>query len=328
MKIRTTMGLGKMLFTVAMVLSLVSGAASAQGYPNKPLRLVVPFPPGGGADGLGRILAAKLSERLGRTVVVDNVAGANGTIGINNVAKSAPDGYTLGVVTATLTVSDAVGGNQYDIVKDLDPVVMLASSPMLITVNSAAPDANLLALIARAKASPGKLNYGTSGIGGIGHVTGELFKLRTGTDLVHVPYAGGGPLMLALLANQVDVIFADAPPALPQLKAGKIRVLAVASSTRSPTLPSIPTSVEAGGIRNFESMAWYAIMVAAGTPKDVTARLNAEFNAILAMPDVKEKLAAMALDPQGGAPEALANVIRREVGDWKGVVKNAGISRQ
>ncbi|WP_342132603.1 Bug family tripartite tricarboxylate transporter substrate binding protein [Hydrogenophaga sp. OTU3427] len=303
-------------------------AAWAQTYPVKPVRLIVPFPPGGGGDSVGRLLGIKMSERLGKPVVIENLAGASGTIGIGALARSAPDGYSMGLITATMPVSDAVGGNKFDLVKDLDGVVMLAAAPMLITINSAAPDTNLKDFIARAKAHPGKLNFGSTGMGGISHLTGELFKLRTGIDMVHVPYAGGGPLLLALLSGQVDVAFSDAPPVLPHLKAGKTRVLAVSSATRSPSLSAVPSALEAGDIKDFETSAWYGIVVPAGTPKDIITRLNADFNAVLALPDIKEAFKVMALDILGGKPEAVTELTKREVAEWKVVVKKVALTKE
>jgi tripartite-type tricarboxylate transporter receptor subunit TctC len=312
-------------FALAAVLSLVAALASAQTYPTKPIRLVVPFPPGGATDILARDVAQKLTEAWGQSVIVDNRPGAGGNIGSELVAKSAPDGYTLemGTVGTHAINASLYAKMPYDHVKDFTPVILVAGVPNVLVVTPSLPVNSVAELIAYAKANPGKLNFASSGNGTSIHLSGELFKVMAGVQMTHIPYKGSAPALQDLLAGQVQLMFDNLPPSLPQIKAGKLRALAVTSLARAPALPDVPTLAESG-LPGFEASSWFGILAPAGTPAPIVAKLNAEVAKWLATPEAKEKLLKQGANPAGGTPEDFAKHIAAETAKWAKVVKESG----
>src|SRR4030095_5020494 len=279
-------------WVLCIVLALVSPLACAQTYPTKPIRLVVPFPPGGATDILARDVAQKLSDAWGQSFVVDNRPGAGGNIGSELVAKAAPDGYTLemGTVGTHAINASLYAKMPYDHVKDFVPVILVAGVPNVLVVNPSVPVNSVAELIAYAKANPGKLNFASSGNGTSIHLSGELFKVMAGVQITHVPYKGSAPALQDLLGGQVQLMFDNLPPSLPQIKAGKLKALAVTSTTRAAALPDVPTMAESG-LPGFEASSWFGVLAPAGTPPAIVAKLNAEIGKWLASPEAKEKLA-------------------------------------
>ncbi len=319
--------LTRILMVVGFVaLTLIGPSAEAQSsYPNRPVRLVVPFPAGGTTDILARAVAQKLSETLGQQVIVDNRPGAGGNIGSELVARSAPDGYTLlmGTVgTHAINVS-LYPKLPYDPVKDFTPIVLVAGVPNVLVVNPSLPARSVAELIAYAKANHGKLNFASSGSGTSIHLSGELFKVLTGVQMTHVPYKGSAPALTDLVGGQVQLMFDNLPSSLAFIKAGKLRALAVTSKTRAAALPDVPTMVEAG-VPDFEASSWFGILAPAGTPRDIVVRINAEVARWLATPDAREKLAGQGAIAAGGAPEDFARHIASESAKWAKVVKASG----
>jgi tripartite-type tricarboxylate transporter receptor subunit TctC len=309
-----------------MLAAALPGTAAAQAqYPNRPVRLVVPFPPGGGSDTLARILGPKLSEALGQQVVIDNRPGAGANIGAEVAAKTPPDGYTLlmGNVAHAINVS-LYSKLNYDLVRDFAPVSLLASTPNIVVVHPSVPVRSVKELIALAKARPGQLDVASSGAGSSAHLAGELFNSLAGTKMNHVPYKGGGPAVIALVGGQVSVGFATTPSVIQHVKSGKLRGLAVTSAKRSPSTPELPTVSEAG-LKGYEAGTWYGMLVPAGTPKDVISRLHAESVKLLALADVKQRLDATGFESFGTTPEQFGAYIRSEVEKWGKVVRAAGV---
>ena len=320
----------KLLLAVVVVGQVVLGWAGAvraqNGYPNRALQLVVTVPPGGAADFVARIVGAKLSDALGQTVVTSNRAGAGGTIAAAQVAKSEPDGYTLLLNTIT---THGIGPHiyaslPYDPTKDFAPVALVAKLPLVMVVNAELPAQSVNDVIALAKAKPGQLSFASSGNGGAPHLSGELFKSLTATDLLHVPYRGSGPAVVDLVAGRIAIMFDAAPSLLPFITAGKLRVLAAASPQRHPLVPSIPTFAELG-LPRMDISLWYGIAAPGGTPQPIVQRLNAELVKILDMPDIRKSFADQGADPKGGTPEEFATFMHDEQTRWGAVVKQAGI---
>ena len=302
---------------------LLAAAAQAQ-YPAKPVRLVVPFPPGGGTDTIARVLAPKMSETLGQQVVIDNRGGAGATIGTELAAKAPPDGYTLLLMTVTNTVSVSLYPNlKFDLVRDFAPVSKLATTPHILVVHPSVPAKTVKELIALAKARPGALAYSSSGSGSVSHLGGEYFAYLTGTKMLHVPYKGGGPSVAALVGGEVAVGFATMPSVVSQVKAGKLRALAITTAQRSPALPDLVTVIEAG-VPNYDVGSWYGLSVPAGTSKDIVNRLHEATIKVLALPDVKERLAASGFEILTSTPEQYGEFVRSEVERWAKVVKTSG----
>ena len=310
---------------VGFFFALVTALAHAQTYPTKPIRLVVPFPPGGATDILARDVAQKLTEAWGQSVIVDNRPGAGGNIGSELVAKSAPDGYTLemGTVGTHAINASLYAKMPYDHVKDFTPVILVAGVPNVLVVNPAVPANSVAELVAYAKANPGKLNFASSGNGTSIHLSGELFKVMAGVQITHIPYKGSAQALQDLLAGQVQLMFDNLPPSLPQIKAGKLRALAVTSATRAPALPDVPTLAESG-LPGFEASSWFGILAPAGTPAPIVAKLNAEVANWLATPEAKEKLLKQGANPAGGTPQDFAKHIAAETAKWAKVVKDSG----
>lgn len=306
-------------------LLVAAAAAQAQGgaWPTKPVKIVVTFPPGGAPDTLARVLADKWSQALGQTVTVDNKPGAGGNLGADYVAKSAPDGSTLVVGTVgTHAINASLYAKMpYNNVKDFTPITFLASTPNLLVVNNKVPAKDVKELIELAKKEP--LTFGSSGSGTSIHLSGELFNTLAGVKMQHIPYKGRAQAVPDLLGGRITMIFDNMPSALPLVKAGEVRAIAVTSATRSPAAPNIPTIAESG-LPQFEATSWFALLAPAGLPREVQMKINAETLKVLALPDVKEKLATLGLEPAPGTPEALAAVIQAETAKWARVVKASG----
>ncbi len=301
------------------------GVALAQAYPNRPIRLVVAFPPGGATDVFARIVQGRFSEALGQNIVIANRAGAGGMIGADLVAKAPPDGYTLliGNIAALAMNVGVYSKMPYDPVKDLAPVLRTVDVSYALVVHPSVPAKTVQEFIAYAKANPGKLSYGSAGSGSAPHLATELLKQRAGIDIVHVPYKGGGPMVTDLLGGQIQVGIGDQANLMPQVKAGKLRVLAVGSPRRSPNYPDVPTIAESG-LPGFEAGAWQGLAAPAGTPPDVVKRLNETLVKVMQMPDVRERLLGAGLEPVGGSPEDFAQFIKSEIAKWSKVAKDVG----
>jgi tripartite-type tricarboxylate transporter receptor subunit TctC len=307
---------------LAALAATVAGPALAQPYPSKPIRLVVTFPAAGAPDILARLFADK--AQLGQPVVVDNVPGAGGNIGADKVAKSPGDGYTLVMGTVgTHSINGALYSKMpYDMVKDFVPVAHVASAPNLLVVNNDVPAKTVAELIAYLKANPGKLSFGSPGIGTSVHVSGELFKSLTGTSMQHVPYKGRQFAIPDLIGGQIHLMFDNMPSALPMAKEGKIRALAQTTAKRSAAAPDVPTVAET--VPGFEATTWFAMFAPAGTPKDVVARINAEMQRVFKLPEVADKLKTLGLEPWISSPEELAKFQAAEIAKWAKVVKDSG----
>lgn len=312
-------------WVLAVALMLLAASASAQTYPTKPIRIVVPFPPGGATDILARDVAQRLTEAWGQSVIVDNRPGAGGNIGSELVAKSSPDGYTLemGTVGTHAINASLYAKMPYDHVKDFTPVILVAGVPNVLVVTPSLPVNSVAELIAYAKANPGKLNFASSGNGTSIHLSGELFKVMAGVQMTHIPYKGSAPALQDLITGQVQLMFDNLPPSLPQIKAGKLRALAVTSAARAPALPDVPTLAESG-LPGFEASSWFGILAPAGTPAPIVAKLNAEVAAWLATPEAKEKLQKQGANAAGGSPDDFAKHIAAETTKWAKVVKESG----
>ena len=315
----------RVLFTLFSVLVFFSGNAFAQAYPNKPVRMIVTFAAGGGTDLVARAVSPKLSEFLGQPVVVENRAGANGAVGAEAVARSAPDGYTLCVCAAgTMAVGPHLTKQPFDSFKDFAPISLLATSPFVVTVNPAVQAGNVRELIAMAKAHPGKINFGSSGLGGAPHLSTELFKHMTSTDMVHIAYKGLGPAITDLLGGQIHMMFADVGVVAPHLKSGKLRGLAISSATRSAVLPDLPTVAEAG-VPGYAAGTWYGLFAPAGTPAPVVARISADLHKVLTLPEIRTALVGQGVEPAPMTPEQAGAFLREEHAKWGKVIRDAKI---
>jgi tripartite-type tricarboxylate transporter receptor subunit TctC len=309
-----------------LVLILASAAASAQSFPNKPIKLVVPFPAGGPNDIIGRAVGQRMAEILKTQVVIDNRSGAGGVIGTDAVAKAAPDGYTIAITSAgALALSPSVVAKlPYTTLKDLKPITLVAKVPEMLVVATSVPAKNLAELTALAKAQPGKLNFASTGPGSMPHLAGELFRLTTHIDVVHVPYRGAAPVVNDLLAQQVQMVFLDLPVLLPQVQAGKIRAIAIGATERAPSLPDVPTFAEAG-YSQIVIENWYGMVAPAATPQPIADALHKAAVEALHDAGVKEKLGKLGLTLVGDSPEEFAAYVKSETAKWANVVKEAGI---
>jgi tripartite-type tricarboxylate transporter receptor subunit TctC len=315
--------LGRLVLAIALTCGLPA-ATHAQSWPSKPIRYIVPFPPGGATDILARSIADKLGPALGQPVIVENRAGAAGNIGTELAAKAAPDGYTILMVTVAQSISETLYAKLgYNLMRDLAPVILVARVPNVMVVHPSVPARSVKEFIDYAKANPGKVNFASSGSGTSIHMSGELFKLLTGVDIVHVPYKGSAAALTDLIGGQVSVMFDNLPPSMSHIRSGKLRPLAITTTTRYPTLPDLPTMVEAG-VPGYESSSWFGIMAPAGTPKDIIARLNAEARKIMALPDVRERFDQQGAIASPGTPEDFDAFIRAEIAKWGKVVKASG----
>ena len=302
----------------------LAGAAAAQPYPSKPIRLVVAAAPGGGTDFVARLMGNKLTEALGQQVIVDNRPGAGSTIGFEFGVRSAPDGYTLLMVSPSWSISPSLYPVKYDAQNDYTPVIPVARGPYLVAVHPSLPARGIRELVALAKARPEQINYGSSGLGAIVHLTTEYFLHMAGVKMTHVPYKGGGPAMTDLIAGHIQVLFATSQVGLPQAKAGRLRALAVTTPERMPAEPGIPTVTESG-VPGYVVVNWHGLIGPKGLPRAVVERLNAEMNRIVKLKDMEERLQADGMAPAGGTPEQLYEHIRKEIEQWRQVVARAGI---
>jgi len=312
-----------------LLLSALATGALAQQYPTKTVRLVVPFVAGGPTDIQGRMLGEKLSQRLGHQFIIDNRGGAGGNIGMELAAKSPPDGYTIVIATVgTWAVNPSLYKNMpFDPVRDFAPILQVSSSPGVLVVHPSVPIKSVKELIALAKAKPGKFDYGSSGVGGFGHISGALFSLMTNTQMVHIPYKSSAPSLTDLIAGQIQLLFNNAISTVPFIKSGQVRALAVTSIKRMPALPELPT-IDESGVKGYDNSSWSAVAAPVGTPKEIIARLNSELNQILKLPDIQERSAAGGAVIIGGTPEQFGDYLKSEIAKFARVVKEAKISAQ
>ena len=314
-----------LMVAAAVVAALPFAPARAQGYPDKPIRFVVPYPPGGGTDVIARIVQERFSVLLGQSVIIENRGGAAGSLGSDVVAKSAPDGYTVLFTLSSHTINPSIYPKlPFNTVKDFEPVGTVASLPQILVANPQLPVANVAELIALAKAKPDSLSFASVGNGSPGHLAGELFKLRTGTKMTHVPYRGGGPAVTDVMGGQVPLLWVSIPAAAQFVKAGKLKALAVSTVKRSAAFPDVPTMQEAG-VADFEVDSWYAMFVPAKTPKAIVEKLNAALNTIVREPDIRDKLLAQGSEGVGGTPQALGKIVDAELVKWAKLAKDANI---
>ncbi len=313
--------------TAAAVLA-TARIAAAQSYPARPVRLIVPFGAGGPTDVFGRLAAQKLSDSLGKQFFVENIVGASGNIGSLRAAKSPPDGYTLLLIPTNFVVNPALlPSTPYDAVKDFDPVTVAVTSPMIISVHPSVRAQTIGELIALIKANPGKYSYASGGVGSPGHLVGEQFRMQLGLDIVHVPFQSAGLSVQSTIGNHTQIVIVSPAPTVPQVQDGKLRAVAVTRKNRSLALPNVPTIAEAG-YPDIEGENWFGFVVPAGTPKDVVALLHREIVKIVALPDVKAKLAAMGFEAVANSPEEFAAQIKRELPKWAKVVREANIKAE
>jgi tripartite-type tricarboxylate transporter receptor subunit TctC len=310
---------------IALALVMDAGAAAAQTYPTKAVRLVVPFLAGGSTDIVGRTVAQKLSEMWGQQAFVDNRPGGGTTIGTEMVAKAAPDGYTLLVTPAPFTINPSLLTKlPYDALTDFTPITLINTTPLVMVVNPGVPAKNVKELIALAKAKPGKLNFGSSGTGGSNHLAGELFDAMAGVKMVHIPYKGNAGALTDIVGGHLDVVYNGITSAVALIRGGKLRALAVTSLQRSAALPDVPTLNESG-LKGFEAVAWNGLSAPAKTPRDVIMKINADVIKIVNSPELKERLKADGSDPVGNSPEQYAAFLRNEIAKWAKVIKFANV---
>jgi tripartite-type tricarboxylate transporter receptor subunit TctC len=307
------------------VLLVQNPSLAAEPFPSRPVKLVVPFPPGGPLDSIGRLLAQKLGEAWGQSVVVENKPGAGGNVGADAVAKSPADGYTvvMGALSTHAVNPSLYPKMPYDAVKDFAPISLVAITPNVLIVNASLPAQSLKELIAHAKANPGRLNFGSGSNGSAGHLAGELFKVETGTDVAHIPYKGGAPATQALLAGETQFMFDNLANAMAQVKGGKVRALAVTTAQRSRLAPELPTMAEAG-LPGFDISTWFGLLAPAGTPADVVAKWNAEVVKTLNAPDVRDKMLSQGAEPSPTTPAEFAGFIARERDKYARIVRLSG----
>ncbi len=315
----------RLVVFAALVLMAGTAAAQSPAWPARPVRMIVTFPPGGSTDTIARIIAPKLAERLGQPVVIDNRPGAGGSIGVEIAVKAPPDGYTIvlgaaGALTINVSLSKSPS---YDPLKDLAPICLIGSSPFLLVADPALPIGSARELLALAKSRPGELTYSSGGTGTAMHLSGELLRLMTGIDIVHVPYKGSGPAMAAVAGKQTALGFADITSALPLLKSGRVKPVGVLSRERSALAPEIPTLAETG-VPGYESIGWFGLLAPAGTPPAIVARLNAETTQVMRLPEIRERLLNVALEPWTGTPEEFTAFIKSETAKWADVIKRSG----
>jgi tripartite-type tricarboxylate transporter receptor subunit TctC len=302
-----------------------AGLASASDWPTKPVHFIVPYPPGGGTDVIARILQARLSEGLGQSVIIENRGGAGGVLGTEAAAKAAADGYTFLFTLSSHTINPLLYKVNYDVERDFAPVSLIVSVPQLIAAYPGAPIENVADVVTLAKQHPGTLHFASVGNGTPSHIAGELLKLRTSIDIVHVPYKGGGPAVADTLGGQVPLIIVTMPAAMAQVRAGKLRALAVTTSKRNPGAPDIPTVAEALKVPDYEVDSWYAMFAPARTPRAIVTRMQSEIARAIATPDIRQKLLEQGGDPVGSTPEHLDRVVKAELRKWAEVIREAHI---
>ena len=329
MTISKRFGQRAMVAAAAVLLAAASAVVCAQGYPSRPIRLIVPFGPGGGSDYVGRLVAQKLNEQMGQTVVVDNRTGAASLVGTEIALRAAPDGYTLFLGDSGLTINLAYFKNaKYDPIKDFSPITVVGQTPYVLVAHPNLPyAANLKEFVAMAKAQPGKLTIGSSGAGSGSHLSGELFRLRAGINMIHVPYKGGGAVLADVVSGQIQSTMTSLPAAEPLIKSGRLKVLAAASEKRSPLAPDVPTFAE-GGVNDMVVTNWYGVLSVGGTPQPILKRLHDELLRAIASPDMRERLATAALEPTPMTPDQFRKMISAEAERWSRVVKESGIKQE
>ena len=313
------------LLATAASLAIVFGAAAQNGYPDKPIKFVVPYPPGGGTDVIARIVQGKFQQLLGQPIVIDNRGGGGGSLGTDIAAKSLPDGYTVLFTLSSHTINPAIYPKlPFDTLKDFEPVGTVASLPQILVAHPAFPASTVAELIKVAKERPGFVQFASVGNGSPGHLAGELFNIRTGADIVHVPYRGGGPAINDVVGGQVPLLWVSIPAAAQFVKTGRLKALAVSTTRRSAAFPDVPTVQEAG-VADFEVDSWYAMFVPGKTPKPIIEKLNKALNQVVADPEIREKLLAQGSEGVGGSPEMLGKVVAAELPKWAKLVKQANI---
>ena len=310
---------------IVFVLLLAAAAASAEEWPSKPIRWVVPFPPGGSVDLISRLMQSHMSAGLGQPILIETRAGAGGTVGSAAVARSAPDGTAFLFTLSSHTINPLLYKLDYDVERDFAPVSLIASVPQLLAVNPAAPFKSINDVVAAARLRPGTLAFASAGNGTPSHIAGELLKLKAGIDLVHVPYKGGGPAITDTLGGQVPMLFLTAAIVMSNVRAGRLRPLAVTTLKRSPGAPEVPTVAEALGLPDYEVDSWIAMFAPAKTPPSIVARMQKEIARVVQIPDVRQKLIEQTADPVASSPEELGRVVKKELKKWAEVVRSAGI---
>ena len=314
--------LGRIL--AAAFLALVAGSATAQNYPAKPVRIIVPFAPGGGSDFIGRFIAQRLTDSFGKQVIVENKPGAGGVLGIEQGVKAAPDGYTLVLIASSYTVNPAIYKLSFDPVADITPIIQLSQGPLLVVVRPSLPVKSVKELIALAKSKPGQVNFASSGQGSVIHLATELFDTMAGVKMNHIPYKGTGPALTDTIGGQTDVFFSSTATAMPHVQAGKLRALAVTTAKRIPALPDVPTVAEAG-VPGYDVVLWHGLIGPKGMPKDIVERVNAEATKALKLKETAVQLQNDGVAPAGGTPAQFGETIRKEIGMWRKVVADAGV---
>ena len=314
------------LAALSCVMALLAATAQAQAFPNKPVRIIVGFSPGGGTDILARILAQRLSEAWGQSVVVENRPGASATIGANLVAQAPPDGYTLsmGQLTPNAIAPALLPGIPYDALKDFTPIVLVGTSPNVLVVNNAVNARDLADVVSLAKARPGKLTYASSGAGSLQHIAAEAFKSAAGVDLVHVPFKGSSQAIIDLISGQVDMNFDSIPAVMQHVKSGRLRAIAVTAAKRASGLPDVPTIAESGW-PDYDLTSWWGLFAPAGTPAAVVDKIHRDTVAALQNAEVRERFAGLSVEPGGGTPRDFADYVRREIEKYRALVKRLGI---
>jgi tripartite-type tricarboxylate transporter receptor subunit TctC len=321
MKLKSIIG---RLVVSAVAVAATANVAYAQSYPNKPVRVIVPFPAASATDVLARTIGQKLSEKWGQPVIVENKPGAGGNLGTEIAAKASADGYTILMGTVANAISTSLYKKlNYDFVKDFTPVTLVATTPLVLAANPTFPVNNIKEVIAYAKDKPGKVNFGSGGIGTSNHLAGEMLKSMAGIDMLHVPYKGTPAAHSDLLSGQVNLMFDNIVAVMPHLKSGRMKAIAVTSAKRVSTLPNVPTVAESG-VPGFDAVSWIGALVPAGTPKDIVNKLNTDLVAVIGMPDVKERLSASGAELAGSTPEQLAEHIRKETEKWAKAIKASG----
>jgi tripartite-type tricarboxylate transporter receptor subunit TctC len=316
------------LLTAAGFLLALTAAAAAQDYPTKPVRLIIPFPPGGSNDVVGRLIATKLGEQLGKQVVVENRAGAGGTIGTELAAKAAPDGYTLQIVSIAHAVNPWLYGKlPYDPIKSFTPIAILASGPNVLAINPTLPVNSVKELVALAKQKPGELQYASAGVGSFQHLGGELFKLEAGVNMLHVPFKGGGPAMIDVIGGHTRLLFSSLVQTTPHIRTGKLKALGVGGAKRSPVLPDVPTIAEAG-VPSYEAVNWWGLVAPAGTPAPIIARLHKAVQEVQNAPDVQKQFDSEGAEIVRMSPAEFGDFMEKQMARWGRVVKEAGITAQ
>jgi len=313
------------VFVLSVGLSMAGHHAVAQDFPSRPLRFIVPFPPGGGTDIMARVIGKKLSDRLQQPVIIDNRGGGDGIIGVEALSKAAPDGYSMSVIILTHAVQSVLHSHlPYDLMRDFASVIYFANTPLVLVTRPGLPVTSVRDLIALSKAQPGKLNFAGGGTGGAAHLGGELFNYLANVKMTHIPYKGTGPAITELAGGHVDLMFSGVAGALPYLQSGKLRAIAVTGLKRSPSLPELPTVAESG-VQDYEVVAWYGVVVRAGTPRVVVDKLYSEILSIIKMSEVSKLFADQGAQVVGAGPREFSSFVASEIKKWSLVVKQAGI---